>query len=147
MSLGQNIRRMRRDKGWTQSQLADRTGIKINHISKLEQDASDPKLTTLYKLMQAFSCSPDSLLMDLNRVTTDAILKQTLERATALPEEDKLTIIRVVDGYCMAAGLRQQFAPGSRPPMMPNIVWYADAPKGVLDEQTESEAHKAADPQ
>jgi hypothetical protein len=49
--------------------------------------------------------------MDLNRVSTDAVLKQTLERATALPEDEKITIIKVIDGYCMAVGLRQQFAP------------------------------------
>jgi transcriptional regulator with XRE-family HTH domain len=138
MSLGKNIRRMRRDKGWTQGQLADRAGIKLNHVSKLEQDDTDPKLSTLYKLMQAFSCSPDSLLMDLNRVSTDAILKQTLERATALPEDDKVTIIRVVDAYCMAAGLRQQFTPENKLPF--GISLYRDAPKGVLEDRPDSEA-------
>jgi transcriptional regulator with XRE-family HTH domain len=56
------FRRMRRHKGWTQGDLAERAGIKINHVSKLEQDETDPKLSTLYKLMHAFSCSPDSLL-------------------------------------------------------------------------------------
>jgi transcriptional regulator with XRE-family HTH domain len=140
MSLGKNIRRMRRDKGWTQGQLADRAGLKLNHVSKLEQDATDPKLSTLYKLMQAFSCSPDSLLMDLNRVSTDAVLKQTLERATALPDDDKLVVIKVVDGYCMAVGLRQQFNAENKRPF--GLTLYTEPPTGVLDERdaTEREA-------
>jgi transcriptional regulator with XRE-family HTH domain len=125
---------MRRDKGWTQGELAERAGIKINHVSKLEPDDTDPKLSTLYKLMQAFSCSPDSLLMDLNRVSTDAILKQTLERATALPEDEKRAIINVADGYCMAVGLRQQFAPGNTNRSPFNLTWYQEPPKALLDE-------------
>jgi len=68
-------------------------------------------------------------------MSTDAVLKQTLERATALPEEDKLTIIRVVDGYCMAVGLRQQFSPENQHSFLPNAKWYKDSPKGVLEEQ------------
>ena len=111
MSLGKNIRRLRREKSWTQSQLAEHSGIKVNQISKLEQDASDPHLSTLYKLMKAFSCSPDSLLMDLEQMNTDTILKQSLERAATLQEEDKEAIIKVLDGYCIACGLREQFAP------------------------------------
>ena len=142
MSLGKNIRRMRRDKGWTQAELAERAGIKINHVSKLEQDDTDPKLSTLYKLMQAFSCSPDSLLMDLNRVSADAILKQTLERATALPE-DKVAIIKVVDGYCMAIGLRQQFAPGNTNRLPFNLTCYREPPTGVLDDKPDPGAAEA----
>ncbi len=142
MSLGKNIRRMRRDKGWTQSHLSEHTGIRIGHISKLEQDEGDPKLSTIYKLMQAFSCSPDSLLMDLNRVNTDAVLKQSLERVTALPEEEKKTIIKVVDAYCMAYGLQQQFASGNKTPF--GLRFYRDPPQSVLNETAEPETEKSA---
>jgi transcriptional regulator with XRE-family HTH domain len=122
MSLGTNIRRLRRDKGWTLGQLAEQTGIKLGHLSKLEHDEGDPKLSTLYKLMPAFSCSPDSLLMDLNRVNTDGILKQSLERATALPEAEKRTIIKVVDAYCLAWGTQQQFVGENRNPFGREIL-------------------------
>ena len=85
--------------------------------------------------MQAFSCSPDSLLMDLNCVTTDAVLKQTLERATVLPDAEKRAIIEVVDGYCMSVGLRQQFAPGNTNRLPLNLTWYRKPPTGVLDDK------------
>ncbi|MBK5963696.1 hypothetical protein CCR95_06255 [Thiocystis minor] len=127
MSLGKNMRRMRQDKGWNQLQVSERTGIRVGHISKLEQDEGDPKLSTLYKLMEAFSCSPDSLLLDISKMNQDAILKQTLERAMNLPEANKAAIIEVVDGYCRACGLEQNFAPG-------NKTWltiYANAPERI----------------
>ncbi|MFD2110774.1 helix-turn-helix domain-containing protein [Thiorhodococcus fuscus] len=114
MSLGKNIRRLRQDQGWTQVQLSERTGIRIGHISKLEKDDGDPKLSTLYKLMEAFGCSPDALLMDLDKAPMDAILKQTLERALKLPEANKAAIIEVVDGYIRACGVEQAFSDQNR---------------------------------
>lgn len=114
MSFGKNIRRMRQDKGWSQFQLSEKTGIKVGHISKLEQDEGDPKLSTLHKLMDALGCSPDSLLMDLEKMNIDAMLKQTLERAMNLPDVNKAAIIEVVDGYCRACGVEQAFAPANK---------------------------------
>ncbi|WP_276570161.1 helix-turn-helix domain-containing protein [Thiocystis violacea] len=114
MSLGKNIRRMRQDKGWNQLQLCERTGIKVGHISKLEQDEGDPKLSTLHKLMDALECSADSLLLDISKMNRDAILKQTLERALKLPEANKAAIIEVVDGYCRACGMEQNFTEGNK---------------------------------
>ena len=96
-------------KAGTQSQLSERAGIKVNQISKLEQDASDPHLSTLHKLMSAFGCSPDSLLMDPEHLSTDALLKLTLERAVQLPEANKRAIIEVVDKYCIACKVEQEF--------------------------------------
>ena len=114
MSFGKNVRRMRQDRGWNQLQLSERTGIRVGHISKLEQDEGDPKLSTLYKLMDAFGCSPDSLLMDMEKMNIDAMLKQTLERAMNLPDVNKAAIIEVVDGYCRACGVEQAFAPANK---------------------------------
>lgn len=114
MSLGKNIRRMRQDKGWSQVQLSDKTGIRVGHISKLEQDEGDPKLSTLHKLMEALECSPDSLLLDISKMNQSAILKQTLERAMNLPDVNRAAIIEVVDGYCRACGMEQNFAPGNK---------------------------------
>jgi transcriptional regulator with XRE-family HTH domain len=137
MSLGTNLRRLRGDKGLTQWALAQKTGIKVGHISKLESDASDPKLSTIYKLMEAFQCSADSLLMDKSKVGIDSILKATLERAMTLPEQNKRIIIDVVDKYCIACGLEQTFAG----PKKPWLRVMTDAPESALpDGETSPEA-------
>ena len=116
MSLSENITRLRRDKGWTQGQLADRTDLRIAHISELERGKGDPKLSTLYKLMRAFSCSPNSLLMDTEQMTTDALLEQALERALALDEDHKRIVIHNLDMYCMAAGMIRETS--AKPPLL-----------------------------
>lgn len=110
MSLGANLKRLRKDKGLSQDQLSKASGIKVAHISRLESDSSDPKLSTIYKLMNALECSAESLLMNKNEVGLDSILKMTLERANKLPETSKRIIIDVVDKYCIAVGMEQQFS-------------------------------------
>ncbi|WP_041067156.1 helix-turn-helix domain-containing protein [Thiolapillus brandeum] len=129
MSLGENIKRLRRDKGWTQGQLARRSNLGLNLISKLERNATDPKISTIYKLINALECSPDALLMDTSKVGTNAILKAVLERTMTLPEKDKVTIIDVVDNYIMAKGIQQQFAEGNGPKVR---VW-TEAPEEILN--------------
>ncbi len=104
MSLGNNLRRMRKDKGFSQDQLSNKTGIRVAHISKLENSSSDPKPSTIYKLMEGLNCSADSLLMDKNKVGIDGILKITLERVEQLPEANKRTIIDVIHHYCQSVG-------------------------------------------
>jgi transcriptional regulator with XRE-family HTH domain len=71
-------------------------------ISKLERDSTDPRLSSLYKLMNALECTADELLVDVNTSSTPTILKTQFQRISALPEEDQKAIIHVVDQYCKA---------------------------------------------
>ncbi len=128
MSLGDNIKRLRRDKAWTQGDLSDKTGIKLGHISKLERDESDPKLETIYKLMNAFNCSADALLMDPEKTPLDGVVRAAFERAANLPEANKRSIIDVIDNYCIAIGFKAQFTS----PEGNKFLWFKGAPKDML---------------
>ena len=91
MSFGENLRRLRRDKGLTQAELGKLADMKITHMSKLENDTGDPKLSTLYKLMGALECSADTLLMDANKVGVDGVLQASF------------------DSFCIADGMSEIF--------------------------------------
>jgi transcriptional regulator with XRE-family HTH domain len=105
MSLGENIRRLRQAKGWTQGDLSERTGIKVNHLSRLEQDDSDPKVSTLYKLIHALGCTPTGLLSDPDQsqegTLADARINLIYERIDNLPEKAKMDLVEVLDRFCM----------------------------------------------
>lgn len=105
MALGANLRRLRRDKGMTQGDVSLATGIRLNQISKIEQDKVDPKLSTVEKLISALECSANALLMDNKSVSLDSKLAAVLERVSKLPDRDKEIVMDVVDTYCMARGL------------------------------------------
>lgn len=108
MSFGENIKRFRRDKGLTQGDLSKISGIKLGHISKLERDESDPKLSTVYKLINALNCSAEFLLMD-KKMGLEGVLEASFKRVEQLPDEEKKTVIDLIDKYCIACGMQSLF--------------------------------------
>ncbi len=53
LSIGSKIRKIRKEMGLTQQQLADRTGTTKPYISKLENSKSDIEVLTLRKVVEA----------------------------------------------------------------------------------------------
>lgn len=106
MAFGDNILRLRRDKGWTQNDLAEKSGVKMNHISKLERNEADPKLETIYKLMNALDCSANALLNDVKKTPLDGRMEMVLERVQQLPDKEKSRLLDVIDKYCIAVSMQ-----------------------------------------
>jgi transcriptional regulator with XRE-family HTH domain len=61
VSLGRAIRQLRRDRGLSQSTLAERSGLHPNHISQIERGTKDPRITTLFRLLSALETSAADL--------------------------------------------------------------------------------------
>ena len=62
MTLGQNICRLRTERGLSQGDLADALGVSRQSISKWETDASTPELEKLRRLSELFHISLDALV-------------------------------------------------------------------------------------
>ena len=62
MTLGQNICRLRTERGLSQGDLADALGVSRQSISKWETDASVPELEKLRRLSELFHISLDALV-------------------------------------------------------------------------------------
>ena len=50
--LGVMLQELRKEKGMTQEELAERCGTTKNYISRIENDASDIRLSTLMRIIQ-----------------------------------------------------------------------------------------------
>ena len=61
LRIGQNIKKYRELRGLTQQQLADKIGMGINFVGKVEVAFSRPSIPTLVKIANALEIS----LMDL----------------------------------------------------------------------------------
>lgn len=138
MSFSDNLKRLRRDKSWTQGQLAEQSDLKLNHIPKLEKDTADPKLSTIYKLINALGCSSDTLLMDSNKVGVDGLLKASLERMDQLSETHKYILIDVIDAYCIRNSVQSSFKKDNQF----KIMLYKDKPQGLVSEEELAEVIK-----
>lgn len=60
--LGDNVRRMRTDKGWSQEYYADRAGIHRTYVSDIDRGARNPTITLVEKLAKPFGVRAGSLL-------------------------------------------------------------------------------------
>ena len=66
--LNQNIKYLRKQKSFTQSDLAERIGVKRSAIGAYEEQRAEPKLDTIQKLAYLFGSSLDQLInQDLSK--------------------------------------------------------------------------------
>lgn len=63
-AIGERIREMRNAKGWTQAQLAERSGIETSNISHIERAATKLSFPTLVSIADALEVSLDVLVYD-----------------------------------------------------------------------------------
>jgi len=60
--VGDNVRRIRQSKAWTQEQLADASGYSQQYLSSLESGRRNPTVITVYELANALGVSHIDLL-------------------------------------------------------------------------------------
>src|SRR5262245_4319115 len=61
-TVGARIRGMREERGWAQVELAGRTGIQTNRLSRIETGQNAPRLLDLMALREALGVSVDAIL-------------------------------------------------------------------------------------
>lgn len=60
--LGRNIRKLRKEKGWSQEAYADEVGIHRTYVSDIERGARNPTILIVEKLARTLGVSASSLL-------------------------------------------------------------------------------------
>lgn len=107
VALGENLKRLRRDRNLTQGELAELSNIRVGQISKIERNEVDPKLSTIYGLINALECTPNSLLNDISETNLDGLMEMVLERTNSLSDREKNVLIDVIDKYCIAVSMQK----------------------------------------
>ena len=60
--VGKKIRIIRRKKGITQEEIADKSGMHVSTLGRIERGESNPPLQTLNKIAQALRVKPKEIL-------------------------------------------------------------------------------------
>ena len=94
LTLGETIRRLRREKQWSLGTLAERTGLSYSHLSRVENDSASPQADGIARIAEAL----------------DGDLRALLELAACLPEVILQRISR------QEGGAPTRIAPPRRPP-------------------------------
>lgn len=62
MTLGEKIKKLREQRGWTQAQAAEKLGVSSQVVSNYERDYRSPDKETLSRIAKMYHCTLDWLL-------------------------------------------------------------------------------------
>lgn len=101
MKLYEKIRILRKKKGWSQDELAQKVGIHITHVSRLENGHYQPSLDVVKKFIEIFEVSADYLLNDetdnFEVNIKDKSLAERIRMVDTLADEDRKALAQVID--------------------------------------------------
>jgi transcriptional regulator with XRE-family HTH domain len=60
--LAMNMKRLRKERGWSQEALADEAGLDRTYISGIERMVKNPTITVVERVARALACSLGALL-------------------------------------------------------------------------------------
>lgn len=60
--VGQNVRKFRQTKDWSQEEFADQCGLHRTYVSGVERGVRNPTITVLQKIAKALKVSAGQLL-------------------------------------------------------------------------------------
>jgi transcriptional regulator with XRE-family HTH domain len=117
MTLGQRIRRLRQERGWSQAQLGLKLGAHQKQISGYERDVHVPSSELLIRIAEAFDVSLDYLVSGDKDASqrievADRELIRHMEAVDKLPEKDREAIKAVLESFILKHRF-QQLASGA----------------------------------
>ena len=60
--LATNMKRLRKERGWSQEALADEAGLDRTYISGIERQVKNPTVTVVERVAKALKCTLGDLL-------------------------------------------------------------------------------------
>ena len=97
MSFSKRLKQTRKDKGLTQNQLSEITGINISQINRWETGLSQPILEGAIKLAKALHVSIDELVFDDSDRAPKGKMKLLFEAVEQLKPTDQDSIQEMVE--------------------------------------------------
>ncbi|EMN01101.1 MULTISPECIES: helix-turn-helix domain-containing protein [Leptospira] len=100
--LGTNIRSLRSKKGWSQTELADKIGVHLTHINRIENGKYLPSVDTIVLLAEALETSLDILVNGSTESSKDIRIEdqsfaEKIRLLNSLDEEEKKAVTLFLD--------------------------------------------------
>jgi len=107
-SNGQRLARLRKERGYTQIELAEKTGIPQTLITDYERDRLRLHAEMVVRFAQALEVSADELLglngAKKNGEKTSLRLLRRTKRIAELPSSQQKTLLKTIDTFLKGAG-------------------------------------------
>lgn len=99
-AFGSRVKEMRKNRHWTQKELANRVDVRFQLLNKYEGGQHIPPADTLIRLAKALDTTVDYLLTGdpiKDEPLANANLYRRFQTLEALNDEDRNTVISVID--------------------------------------------------
>ena len=99
MTVGDKIKRLRRERGWSQGELGEKVGMPAQNISRYEKNKATPREATLAIFAEAFELPLSeftSLAAPLDVPNLDPEIVELMRLIPTLEENDQFVIKRVL---------------------------------------------------
>jgi transcriptional regulator with XRE-family HTH domain len=93
--LGQRISQIRKSRGMTQDNLAEKSDISNNFISHIENSHSIPSLETLLKICAALEVTPNDVLIGASTETKEYLNNEIVSKIENCNPKEK----RLINGF------------------------------------------------
>ena len=95
------IAELRKEKGLTQQQLAERVGVHVQQLKRYEGGISQPTLDVIRNMAIAFGVASDQLLFDKDERGPDDALKLQFEAVSRFTTEEKHVVKSLLEGMIL----------------------------------------------
>lgn len=95
--IGRRIQEIRKQKGLTQEQMAERVNISPHYLSALERGVYNIKLDLLVDILNVLNCSADEVFQDVVDTSSKIKASQLSEKLKGLPLQEQRKILEVVE--------------------------------------------------
>ena len=121
MSLGEKIKQLRQEKGYSQTFLEKRSGVNSKLLSKYENGRIIPTADTLRKIAEGLDISADYLIFDNvpkdGRCQLDDLeLFERFKEVERMDSENKKMIVDLIDAVIIKTKVQQAIKPASEKP-------------------------------
>lgn len=121
MSLGEKIKQLRQEKGYSQTFLEKRSGVNSKLLSKYENGRIIPTADTLRKIAEGLDISADYLIFDNvpkdGRCQLDDLeLFERFKEVERMDPENKKMIVNLIDAVIIKTKVQQAIKPASELP-------------------------------
>lgn len=102
MNLGKNIKRLRKEKGWSQTQLAEQVGCHLSNITRIETGKYTPALETVAQISKILDVQIDYLVNgndeDREEIRIeDQAFSEKIKLLNTLDEEERFVVNKIID--------------------------------------------------
>jgi transcriptional regulator with XRE-family HTH domain len=107
VNFPEHLATLRKQKGMTQQQLADRVGVHVVQLRRYEAGTSQPTLDVIRSMAVALGISADTLLFAPDERGPDDALKLQFEAVSRFDPESKKVVQQVLDSMILQQEARR----------------------------------------